>query len=107
MFNAKSGTLSGAIVPAIAQAGKQPGQVLHNRHPSMTSALEDIMEHPQTSKRAPASDSIDVTRAARGPVSRTTDEHGPSCFGCEEEKGANWTGAGGMHPEIKEKRPSL
>jgi len=49
-----------------------------------------------------------MRHTAQSPTSRTKiDEHGPSCFGCEEEKGANWAGAGGMHAEIKEKRPCL
>jgi hypothetical protein len=35
------------------------------------------------------------------------EEHRPSCFGCEEEKGVNWSGIGGMPPALKEKRPTL
>ena len=34
-------------------------------------------------------------------------DHDPSCFGCEEEKGVNWNGIGGMLPALKEKRPTL
>jgi len=33
------------------------------------------------------------------------DEHQPSCFALEEEKGGNWTGSG--VPVIKEARPTL
>jgi low affinity iron permease len=33
------------------------------------------------------------------------DEHQPSCFGGEEERGGNWPGSG--VPVIKEKRPTL
>ena len=66
------------------------------------------MEHSKTSKNTPVSHSINMRRTAQSSTSRTKiDEHGPSCFGCEEEKGANWAGAGGMHAEIKEKRPCL
>jgi hypothetical protein len=35
------------------------------------------------------------------------DEHQPSCFGLEEERGGNWEGSGGSKPAIKEARPSL
>jgi len=35
------------------------------------------------------------------------EEHRPSCFGCEEEKGVNWRGIGGMSPALKDKRPTL
>ena len=35
------------------------------------------------------------------------DEHQPSCFALEEERGANWKGSGGAVPSIKETRPSL
>jgi len=75
----------------------------------MTSALEEMMDHhARASKKAPVSNAVNVRRSAKSPTSSgKIDEHGPSCFGCEEEKGANWTGAGGMHPEIEEKRPSL
>jgi len=33
--------------------------------------------------------------------------HQPSCFGLEEERGANWKGSGGAAPSIKEVKPSL
>ena len=35
------------------------------------------------------------------------DAHQPSCFGLEEERGANWKGSGGAAPSIKEGKPSL
>ena len=35
------------------------------------------------------------------------DAHQPSCFGLEEERGANWNGSGGAAPSIKEIKPSL
>jgi len=35
------------------------------------------------------------------------DAHQPSCFGLEEERGANWKGSGGAAPSIKEVKPSL
>jgi len=35
------------------------------------------------------------------------DAHQPSCFGLEEERGANWKGSGGAAPSIKEIKPSL
>ena len=63
------------------------------------------MEHPHTSRNTVISDAEDSRRTVQSPAK--VDEHGPSCFGCEEEKGATWTGAGGMHPEIEEKRPRL
>jgi hypothetical protein len=35
------------------------------------------------------------------------DEHQPSCFGLEEERGGSWKGSGGTVPPIKEAKPSL
>jgi hypothetical protein len=35
------------------------------------------------------------------------DEHQPSCFALEEEKGEDWKGTGGMKRTINEVRPSL
>jgi hypothetical protein len=35
------------------------------------------------------------------------DEHPPSCFGLEEERGGDWKGSGGTVPSIKEAKPSL
>jgi hypothetical protein len=35
------------------------------------------------------------------------DEHQPSCFGHEEERGGGWKGSGGTVPSIKEAKPSL
>jgi hypothetical protein len=35
------------------------------------------------------------------------DEHQPSCFGLEEERGGDWKGSGGSVPSIKEAKPSL
>jgi hypothetical protein len=35
------------------------------------------------------------------------DEHQPSCFGLEEERGGSWKGSGGSVPSIKEAKPSL
>jgi hypothetical protein len=34
-------------------------------------------------------------------------EHAPSCFGFEEERGEQWTGAGSANSTIKESRPTL
>jgi hypothetical protein len=34
-------------------------------------------------------------------------EHQPSCFALEEEKGETWKGSGAMGPAINEARPSL
>jgi hypothetical protein len=31
----------------------------------------------------------------------------PGCFGFEEERGEQWTGAGSASPAVKEKRPTL
>lgn len=38
---------------------------------------------------------------------RLPDEHQPSCFGLEEERGENWKGTGASPPAIKEAKPSL
>jgi hypothetical protein len=35
------------------------------------------------------------------------EEHQPSCFALEEEKGEGWKGSGAMEPAINEARPSL
>jgi hypothetical protein len=35
------------------------------------------------------------------------EEHQPSCFALEEEKGEGWKGAGASAPAIRELRPSL
>jgi hypothetical protein len=37
----------------------------------------------------------------------TPNEHQPSCFALEEEKGGDWKGSGGSRPAIKEAKPSL
>jgi hypothetical protein len=39
--------------------------------------------------------------------SAVPDEHQPSCFGLEEERGRDWKGSGGTEPSIKEAKPSL
>jgi hypothetical protein len=41
------------------------------------------------------------------PPSMAADEHQPSCFALEEEKGEGWKGSGAMKPAINEARPSL
>ena len=41
------------------------------------------------------------------PPSIEAEEHQPSCFAFEEEKGAGWTGSGAMRPAINEARPTL
>jgi hypothetical protein len=41
------------------------------------------------------------------PPSMTEEEHQPSCFALEEEKGEGWKGSGAMGPAINEARPSL
>ena len=41
------------------------------------------------------------------PSSMAAEEHQPSCFALEEEKGEGWKGSGAMGPAIKEARPSL
>ena len=41
------------------------------------------------------------------PPSMVADEHQPSCFRGEEEKGEGWKGSGTMGPAINEARPSL
>lgn len=39
--------------------------------------------------------------------SRAANEHQPSCFALEEEKGEGWSGTGAAKLVIDEKRPSL
>jgi hypothetical protein len=39
--------------------------------------------------------------------STAVDEHQPSCFALEEEKGEGWNGSGAMVPAINEAQPSL
>ena len=41
------------------------------------------------------------------PPSTATDEHQPSCFALEEEKGEHWTGSGAVGRAINDARPSL
>jgi hypothetical protein len=41
------------------------------------------------------------------PSSTAANEHQPSCFALEEEKGETWKGSGAMGPAINEVRPSL
>lgn len=40
-------------------------------------------------------------------LSTAAEEHQPSCFALEEEKGESWNGNGAMGPPIKEARQSL
>lgn len=35
------------------------------------------------------------------------EEHHPSCFALEEEKGNSWSGIGAARPLVKEARPTL
>jgi hypothetical protein len=41
------------------------------------------------------------------PLEITAEEHQPSCFALEEERGEGWKGSGAMGPAINEARPSL
>ena len=41
------------------------------------------------------------------PPSIVAEEHQPSCFALEEERGEGWKGSGAMGPAINEARPSL
>lgn len=41
------------------------------------------------------------------PSSTAAEEHQPSCFAMEEEKGERWNGGGAMGPTINDARPSL
>jgi hypothetical protein len=41
------------------------------------------------------------------PVSAPADEHQPSCFAQEEERGESWKGSGAAKSEINEAKPSL
>jgi hypothetical protein len=40
-------------------------------------------------------------------ISQIAEEHQPSCFALEEERGEGWKGSGAMGPAINEARPSL
>jgi hypothetical protein len=44
---------------------------------------------------------------SQNPRTRVPDEHQPSCFALEEEKGENWKGVGATGLAIKETKPSL
>lgn len=37
----------------------------------------------------------------------TEEEHQPSCFALEEERGEGWKGSGASRPMLKETRPTL
>jgi hypothetical protein len=41
------------------------------------------------------------------PPSMLAEEHQPSCFALEEERGEGWKGSGAMRPAINEVQPSL
>lgn len=41
------------------------------------------------------------------PAPIAADEHQPSCFALEDEKGEGWKGSGAARPQIIEARPSL
>jgi len=41
------------------------------------------------------------------PAPTPADEHQPSCFALEEERGEDWHGSGAMKSEINEAKPSL
>ena len=41
------------------------------------------------------------------PPLAVAEEHQPSCFALEEEKGQGWKGSGAMGPALNEVRPSL
>jgi hypothetical protein len=41
------------------------------------------------------------------PVFTPADEHQPSCFALEEERGEGWKGSGAAKSEINEAKPSL
>ncbi len=47
------------------------------------------------------------TAHAENPPSMVAEEHQPSCFAGEEEKGEGWKGSGAMGPAINEVQPSL
>jgi hypothetical protein len=44
---------------------------------------------------------------AGGAPKQADEEHQPSCFALEEEKGGNWKGTGAARPAINESRPTL
>jgi len=47
------------------------------------------------------------TEGAGGAPKQVDEEHQPSCFALEEEKGGNWKGSGGAGPAVNESRPRL
>ncbi len=42
-----------------------------------------------------------------GEVEPAANEHQPSCFALEEERGEGWKGSGATQPSIKDAKPSL
>ena len=46
-------------------------------------------------------------RPADSEIPPSAEEHQPSCFALEEEKGEGWKGSCAMGPAINEARPSL
>jgi hypothetical protein len=49
----------------------------------------------------------DAELAPTIPSWMTAEEHQPSCFALEEERGEGWHGSGASGPMLKEARPTL
>jgi hypothetical protein len=63
--------------------------------------MENAGGYPAAPGIAPTQ-AADATKAADA-----TEEHQPSCFALEEERGQDWKGAGASEPAVKETRPTL
>jgi hypothetical protein len=71
-------------------------------HQIATEAAEEVAKDAYDEAFKEAYD--EAFKAAYSPP---PDEHQPSCFAFEEEKGEDWKGSGATSPEINESRPSL
>ena len=47
------------------------------------------------------------THAEAAPPTALTEEHQPSCFAQEEERGEGWHGEGASGPLVRESKPTL
>ncbi len=50
---------------------------------------------------------METASGYRADIENADEEHQPSCFGLEEEKGDSWTGVGAARPLLIETRPTL
>jgi hypothetical protein len=50
---------------------------------------------------------MESTGGYHSDIETPDEEHQPSCFGLEEEKGEHWDGTGATRPLLAETRPTL